>query len=140
MTRIAVFGTFDMVHPGHEDLFRQARALASDPHLVVSVATDKNVERSKGRKPRHTQEERRELVAANPFVDEAVIGEESDHIAHIISLKPDIIALGYDQEGRYVDTLEADLTKAGLRVKVMRLRAFEPERFKTSKLHDQPNP
>ncbi len=146
MTRIAVFGTFDMVHPGHENLFRQARALASEPYLIVSVATDKNVERIKGRKPRHTQEERRSVVAASPLVDEAVVGDESDHIAHIVSMKPDIIALGYDQEGQYVDTLEQDLTKAGLGVKVRRLQAFEPDRFKTSKLsqlhgttHDEQN-
>ena len=39
MTRIMVFGTFDMIHAGHEDLFRQARALAKEPYLIVSVAT-----------------------------------------------------------------------------------------------------
>lgn len=134
MTRIAVFGTFDMVHAGHEDLFRQARALAPDPYLIVSVATDKNVERIKGKRPRHTQEERRVLAASCPLVDEAMIGDENDHLAHIRSMRPDIIALGYDQTGEYVDTLERDLTKAGLGVKVMRLQAFEPDRFKTSKL------
>ena len=40
MNRIMVFGTFDIIHAGHEDLFRQARALAEDPHLIVSVARD----------------------------------------------------------------------------------------------------
>jgi len=137
MTRIVVFGTFDMIHAGHEDLFRQARALASDPYLIVSIATDKNVERIKGRKPRHLQNERRGALAAHALVDEAVIGDETGYVDHIGLLRPDIIALGYDQEGEYVDTLEKDLTKAGLSVKVMRLRAFEPDRFKTSKLHDE---
>ncbi|MDR3570776.1 MAG: FAD synthase [Candidatus Pacebacteria bacterium] len=139
MTRIMVFGTFDMVHPGHENLFQQARALAQEPHLIVSIATDKNVERIKGKKPRHSQTERRALVAANPLVDEAVIGDEAGYVEHIRALRPDIIALGYDQTGEYVDTLQEDLTKAGLSVNVMRLQAFEPERFKTSKLHDERN-
>lgn len=137
MTRIVVFGTFDMVHAGHEDLFRQARAQAPEPYLIVSIATDKNVERIKGKKPRHSQDERREAVAADPLVDEAVIGDEDGYISHIAELRPDIIALGYDQEGEYVDSLENDLTKAGIGAKVTRLRAFEPDRFKTSKLHDQ---
>lgn len=134
MTRIMIFGTFDMIHAGHEDLFRQARALATDPYLIVSIATDRNVERIKGKKPGRSQSERRELVASNPLIDEAVIGNETGYIEHIAALKPDIIALGYDQRGEYVDNLEWHLTNAGLGAKVMRLRAFEPERFKTSKL------
>lgn len=139
MTRVAVFGTFDMVHAGHEDLFRQAKGLADDAYLIVSVATDKNVERIKGKRPQRTEGERRDLVAANPLVDEAVIGAETDYIAHIASLRPDLIALGYDQTGEYVDNLEHELTKGGLRAKVIRLNAFEPERFKTSKLNGTGN-
>lgn len=134
-----VFGTFDMVHAGHEDLFRQARALADEPFLIVSVATDTNVERIKGKKPRNSQDVRRELLAAHPLVDEAVVGDESGYVEHILHVKPDIIALGYDQTGEYVDNLQEDLTRGGLRAKVMRLQAFEPLRFKTSKLHDDRN-
>ena len=134
-----VFGTFDMIHAGHEDLFRQARSLGEAPHLIVSVATDANVERVKGRRPRHSQNERRELVAACPLVDGAIIGDEAGYIDHILAQKPDIIALGYDQVGEYVADLERDLAQAGLSTKVMRLQALEPERFKTSKLHDERN-
>lgn len=139
MTRIMVFGTFDMIHAGHEDLFRQARALAPDPYLIVSVATDANVERIKGRRPRHVQAQRKTALEAHPLVDEAVIGDETGYVAHILALRPDIIALGYDQAGEYVERLDRDLTNVGLSVKVMRLQAFEPDRFKTSKLHDERN-
>ena|ERR1700739_1123822 len=139
MTRIMVFGTFDMVHAGHEDLFRQARALAPDPYLIASIATDKNVARIKGAAPRRSQDARRDLVASDPLVDEAVLGDESGYLDHILRVRPAIIALGYDQTGEYVDDLQSDLTKAGLGAKVMRLRAFEPERFKTSKLHGERN-
>jgi cytidyltransferase-like protein len=139
MTRIMVFGTFDMIHAGHEDLFRQARALGDEPYLIVSVATDANVDRIKGKKPQRSQDERRELVAASPLVDEAIIGDEAGYIDHILAQKPDIIALGYDQTGEYVEDLQQDLAQSGLSTKVMRLQAFEPERFKTSKLHDERN-
>ena len=139
MTRIMVFGTFDMVHEGHEDLFRQARSLAKEPYLIVSVARDKNVQKIKGKSPRNSEIERRNVLAVHPLIDEAILGDEEGYIEHIKKAMPDIIALGYDQTGGYVDGLENDLTKAGLSVKVVRLKAHEPERLKTSKLNDQRN-
>jgi cytidyltransferase-like protein len=133
-TVIMVFGTFDMVHQGHEDLFRQARALAADPFLVVSVARDSAVERIKGVPARYDESARRSLVESNPLVDKAVLGDEVGSIIHIIAAAPDIIALGYDQEGEYVRDLERDLKAAGLPTRVVRLAAYEPEKYKTSKL------
>jgi cytidyltransferase-like protein len=135
MTRIMVFGTFDAVHEGHVDLFRQARSLGGEAHLIVSVARDRSVERIKGRTPRHSETERLEMVRACPLVDEAVLGDESGYIGHIKSAGPDIIALGYDQEGEYVERLEADLQEAGIGARVMRLAAYKPEIFKTAKLY-----
>ena len=134
MTRIMVFGTFDMLHEGHLDLFRQARALAPDPYLIVSIARDHAVERIKDSAPRHTEEERRTLVAASDLVDEAVIGDSDGYMPHIIAANPKIIALGYDQTGEYVRDLEHDLAAAGLAAKVVRLKAHQPETYKTSKL------
>lgn len=137
MTRIMAFGTFDMIHKGHESLFRQARALAEEPYLIVSVARDSAAARHRGFSPRHHEAERLAQVAAHPLVDEAMLGDEIGYTAHIIAAKPDIIALGYDQTGEYVDDLEKDLTSAGYGGKVVRLQAFEPETYKTSKLHDK---
>ncbi len=134
MTRIMVFGTFDMIHAGHEDMFRQARALAPEPYLIVSAARDVSVERIKGAHPRNSEDDRRLALQLHELVDEAVLGDEAGYIAHIAQARPEIIALGYDQAGEYVDHLERDLEKAGLRVKVVRLKAFEPETYKTSKL------
>jgi cytidyltransferase-like protein len=133
-TRIMAFGTFDMVHEGHEDFFRQARSLASEPYLIVSVARDVVVTRVKGEKPRRSERERRELLERSKLVDEVVFGQEDGYIEHITAARPDIIALGYDQRGEYVDNLERDLTNAGLKVKVVQLQAFRPETYKTSKL------
>ena len=134
MTRIMVFGTFDMVHEGHVDFFQQARSLAKEPHLIVSVAREPVVARIKGERPRRSEKERVSLLERNTLVDEVVLGQEDGYIEHIIEAKPDIIALGYDQRGEYVDRLEKDLTDAGASIKVVRLKAFQPETFKTSKL------
>ncbi len=134
MTRIMVFGTFDMIHAGHEDFFRQARSLALDPFLIVSVARDSAVKRIKGVSPRNRENERLAIIAANPLVDKAVLGDEVGYISHIRANAPQIIALGYDQDGEYVERLEEDLRKAGLTVRVERMEPYNPEEYKTSKL------
>ena len=134
-SRIMVFGTFDMIHEGHEDFFRQARALADEPHLIVSVARDASARRVKGRSPRHDEGARLALVVAHALVDEAVLGDEAGYMTHIVAAKPDIIALGYDQTGEYVEHLQRDLQNAGLSTKVVRLEGYKPEVYKTSHFH-----
>ena len=133
MKKIMVFGTFDMIHAGHEDLFRQARALAEEPYLIVSIARDSAAKRHRGFSPRRHESERLAQVAAHPLVDEAVPGDEIGYITHIVTAKPDIIALGYDQKGEYVEQLEKTLLDAGLSPEILRLKAFKPETHKTSK-------
>jgi len=132
MRRVMVFGTFDMIHAGHESLFLQARALVPDPYLIVSVARDANVARIKGRLPRNVESTRRDQAGAHALVDEAVLGDSEGSVPHIVSAKPDIIALGYDQAGEYVEGLEEELRKRGLTTTIVRLRAHEPETYKTS--------
>jgi cytidyltransferase-like protein len=129
-----VFGTFDMVHPGHVDLFRQARALDTEPYLIVSLARDTVVQRIKGARARRSEAERKSLLERNVLVDEVVLGQEDGYIEHILAAKPDIIALGYDQRGEYVDRLERDLAGAGVEIKIVRLKPYKPEIYKTSKL------
>lgn len=129
-----VFGTFDMLHEGHLDFLRQARALASVPHLIVSIARDSAVTRIKGAKPAHTELERMALLEANELVDEVMLGDETGYVGHIQQAAPDIIALGYDQKGEYVDRLAGELDAAGLHPNIVRLKPFKPEIYKTSKL------
>jgi cytidyltransferase-like protein len=135
MTRVMVFGTFDMVHKGHEDLFRQARALVPDPYLIVSVARDQSAERVKGQKPRNNEDVRLNNVTQVAGVDEALLGDEDGRMKHIVAMHPDIIALGYDQVGEYVENLEKDIQAAGLSTKIVRLKAYQPDIYKTSKLY-----
>ncbi len=136
--RVMVFGTFDIVHKGHEHFFKQARRLVntgklpySKAFLIVSIARDSNVKRIKSRTPRRTQSQRASAVKTNPLVDKVVIGGARDHIPHIVKQQPDIIALGYDQTA-YVDGLRAALKEAGLKVKIIRLKSHKPHKYKTS--------
>jgi FAD synthetase len=132
--KVMLFGTFDMIHKGHESFFRQARALAVHPRLIVSVARDTSVARIKGMAPRLSEEKRCAILAQHPLIDEAVLGDAEGYMQHISRIRPDIIALGYDQEGEYVEHFERDMHAAGLETRIVRLKAFEPEVYKTSKL------
>src|SRR3989338_2941934 len=106
-TRIMVFGTFDGVHKGHLNFFKQARKLAPKSFLIVSVARDKNVLKIKGNFPVLNEKERITLIEKCKLADKVVLSGAGDHIPHIIKERPDIIALGYDQKF-YVKNLKKD--------------------------------
>ena len=88
-------GVFDIIHPGHIHTLNAAKALGDV--LVVAVATDKTAQKMKKRQPLHNQELRCELVSCLSMVDKAIVGHEEDIFETVKEVKPDIIALGYDQ-------------------------------------------
>ena len=61
------------------------------------VATDNTAIRMKKRKPLHTQEQRQELVNSLSMVDICLVGQEDDMFKTVNRVRPQIIALGYDQ-------------------------------------------
>lgn len=126
---IMVFGTFDGLHLGHLDFFRQARKLASKPFLVVSVARDKNVKIIKKSSPILGEKKRSALVGKSNLVDQVVLAGLNNHLPHILKIRPDIIALGYDQKN-YVKNLKKDLQNNGLIVKIIRLKAYKKNIYK----------
>jgi len=130
---ILVFGTFDLIHEGHLNFFKQARKLAKNPYLVVSIARDQNVKKIKGRAPQTSERSRRLRVAKIPQVDSAVLGGLKNHIPHIVKLNPQIIALGYDQKA-YVQGLRHALAEVQVFPKILRLKPFKPHIYKTSLL------
>jgi len=100
--RILVGGVFDIIHVGHIKFLWAAKKLAEPSELIVVVARDNTVMRLKGRSPIFSEKERLEIVSNLKPVDKAVLGykiDEENAFYRIISeLKPDIIALGYDQK------------------------------------------
>ena len=88
-------GVFDIIHPGHIYTLNAAKALGDV--LVVVVATDNTSVRMKKRKPLHSQEQRQELVESLSMVDLCLVGQEDDMFKTVNRVRPQIIALGYDQ-------------------------------------------
>ncbi|XP_058417876.1 ethanolamine-phosphate cytidylyltransferase isoform X6 [Diceros bicornis minor] len=67
--RVWCDGCYDMVHYGHSNQLRQARAMGD--YLIVGVHTDEEISKHKG-PPVFTQEERYRMVQAIKWVDEVV--------------------------------------------------------------------
>ena len=95
-------GVFDIIHPGHIHTLNAAKLLGDV--LVVVVATDNTAVKMKKRTPIHSQEQRQELVNSLEVVDLCLIGQENDIFKTVNHVKPQIIALGYDQihQERYI--------------------------------------
>ena len=123
--RVLGCGTFDHFHPGHEAFLRQALTLGDE--LFVVVARDENVRRIKGRAPDQEENTRLEAVTAYEAVDDARLGYPgADFLRVVADIKPDIIALGYDQRA------PGGLAEAFPGCQIVTLDAFEPDRYKSS--------
>ncbi|MCJ7721271.1 FAD synthase, partial [Candidatus Bathyarchaeota archaeon] len=102
-------GTFDLLHLGHVRFLEEAKkAGGKNAELVVIVARDSTVKARKGKKPIMPEDQRRALVESLKVVDEAILGWEDFSIDKVIErIKPDVIAVGHDQDG-----IENELLKA----------------------------
>ena len=117
-------GVFDIIHPGHINTLNAAKELGNV--LVVVVATDKTALKMKKRKPLHSAQLRQELVSSLSMVDLCIIGDEEDIFKTVDLVKPQIIALGYDQTHQEKYITEG-CRKINLDVTVARLESPRPE-------------
>ena len=131
MKKVMVFGSFDLLHPGHIHLFKQAKQYGD--YLVVVIARDATIEKLKGSAPKYSERERKAHVQELRIVDKAVLGDAGEHFDAIEEFKPDVICLGYDQKF-FADSLEEDLKKRGMKIKIMRLMPYRASRYKSSNL------
>ena len=117
-------GVFDIIHPGHIHTLNDAKKLGD--LLVVVVATDKTAIKMKKREPLHSAELRQELVSSLTMVDLCIIGDEGDIFRTVDLVKPQIIALGYDQTHQEKFITDG-CKKINLDVTVARLESPRPE-------------
>ena len=117
-------GVFDIIHPGHIHTLNAAKALGDI--LVVVVATDNTAVKMKKRQPLHSKEQRQELVNSLVMVDLCLIGQEDDIFKTVNLVKPQIIALGYDQVHQEKFIIDG-CKKINLDANVARLQSPIPE-------------
>lgn len=130
-------GTFDLLHYGHVHHLTEAKkAGGEDAELVVVVARDSIVEKRKGTGPIVPEEQRRAVVEALKVVDEAILGpglEEMDMQSIIESVRPDIIAVGYDRRD-IEDDLRRLIADKGSQIQIVRIGRFGGKDLSTSRI------
>lgn len=130
MVKVMATGVFDILHLGHLHYLQEAKRLGDE--LIVVVARDSTV-----RKQKHTpvtpEQMRLKLVEGLKPVDKALLGYEDDYYRIVEELRPDIIALGYDQQ-HDEKKIKRDLKERGLNVEVVRLPKFVSDLNGTRKI------
>jgi FAD synthetase len=118
-------GTFDLLHLGHVRFLEEAKkAGGENAELVVIVARDSTVKARKGKKPVMPEDQRRALVESLKVVDEAILGLEDFSIDKVIEkIKPDVIAVGHDQDGIEKEVQKA-IEKEKISVEVVKIGRF----------------
>jgi FAD synthetase len=133
MVRVMAVGVFDLLHAGHLHYLEQAKSLGD--HLTVVIAHDDTVRKRK-HEPVTGQDLRCRMVQGLKPVDEAIIGNSPEvPIFDILPIvKPDIIALGYDQE-HAEEKIRASLNDIGLgHIKVTRVEGLSDDLDGTRKI------
>ena len=121
MVKVMATGTFDLLHPGHIYYLKEAKKLGD--RLAVVVATDSTVRRLK-HVPINPEEIRLNLIKELKVVDEVYLGHENDIYEIVDEIKPDVIALGFDQL-HDEDKIKSELQKRRIDAKIVRLSEFK---------------
>ena len=126
-------GTFDLLHLGHVKYLEDAKKTGGkNAKLVVIVARDETVQKRKNVKPIMPEEHRRALVESLKVVDEAILGfEDLDIRAVIEKLKPDVIAVGYDQNS-IEEQVRKIVTRQKLPVQIIKISKFGKDELDSS--------
>lgn len=126
--KVMLFGTFDILHKGHVYFINEAAKYAEQ--IVIVLARDCNVERLKNKLPLQTEEERLISVQIAFAFAKVVLGDLENFYRPIQDFQPDVIALGYDQKAN-----ETEIQTLFPKIKIIRIEAFEPEKYKSSLLN-----
>ena len=114
MKKVLAGGCFNLIHPGHEYFLKEAKKLGN--FLVVVLTNDAN-----NRKPYAVPAEQRKAALERlAIADKVLVGETDDFTAVLRKFRPDIIALGHDQE--LVEATKKESEK--MKIRVVRIGKF----------------
>jgi len=128
MKKVIVFGTFDLIHPGHMHMLKEAKEYGDC--LIVIVARDETVCEIKKHNPVNSEKNRLENIKKLNIADRARLGCLDDKYRAVREEKPDVVALGYDQKA-FVDNLSTAIPE---NCRIVRLAPYKPEIYKSSKI------
>ena len=131
MTKVFVYGCFDVLHSGHVRFFEEASQYGD---LYVSIGSDKTILELKNRPTLYNEQERLYMVSSLKFVHRAFVASGSgklDFENEIRQIKPDIF---FVNEDGHSDEKQKFVESLGIRYVVSKRQAKEnlPIRSTTS--------
>lgn len=99
MKKVITYGTFDLIHHGHINILRRAKAMGD--YLIVALSTDE-FNAGKGKEVYYTYEERKQILEAIKYVDE-VIPETcwEQKIDDVVKNSVSVFVIGEDWTGKF---------------------------------------
>lgn len=104
MKRVFTSGSFDLFHIGHLNILEKSATLGDE--LIVGVSTDELIEHYKGMKPIIPFEQRMRIVESIKCVTKVVKQTKLTEIAQLQRENIDIVTIGDDWKGKYLEGLE----------------------------------
>lgn len=100
MKKVITYGTYDLLHYGHINLLRRAKALGD--YLIVALSTDEFNWEQKHKKCYFSYEQRKQLLEAIRYVD-LVIPETcwEQKVSDVKEFRVDTFVMGDDWAGRF---------------------------------------
>ncbi len=125
--KVMCFGAFDLFHKGHEYFISESFKYGDE--LFIVVATNKNIEEVKSRKPKFSDKERCDEVKKHFPKANVILGDRDDIYSPLRQIKPDIICLGYDQKAD-IEKIKQELPQ----IIIKRIAPFKEDIYKSSML------
>lgn len=103
MKTVITYGTYDLLHYGHIELFRRAKEIANGGKLIVAVSTDELNWEVKRKKSHMPYKKRKELVEAIRYVDKVIpeAAWNTQKRSDIKKYNVDTFVIGDDWNGKF---------------------------------------
>ncbi len=128
MKKVLIFGSFDIIHPGHMFVIEQAKKFGQ-PFVVLAL--DETISKIKGQAPLYSLAERQKQLESLGLT--VYPGSAIDKYEGFRKINPDIILLGHDQD-TFVPGLEEVIRLEKHQTEIIRLPEFKRAQFQSNKL------
>jgi glycerol-3-phosphate cytidylyltransferase len=99
MKKVITYGTFDLIHHGHINILRRAKAMGD--YLIVALSTDE-FNAGKGKQVYYAYEERKQILEAIKYVDEVIPETRWEQkIDDVVKLGVSVFVIGDDWAGKF---------------------------------------
>ncbi|MBN2656644.1 MAG: adenylyltransferase/cytidyltransferase family protein [Spirochaetales bacterium] len=130
MKTVLVFGTFDVIHPGHRYFLQKASS--EGDRLIAVIARDEFVIRTKKRKPVHSESDRISQILDSGLVDEAYLSDEITGTFEVVEkINPQIVCFGHDQHrlaGSFTDWMRENKRD----IKIVTIEPYKRDRYSST--------